>query len=72
VTTTYDISKARHDGILRAVVTLYPEKERLVGYIICTTTMEAFDADDAPLGTFPDRHDALDTILVAYLERGAD
>jgi hypothetical protein len=63
VTTTYDISKARHDGIL---------KERLVGYIICTTTMEAFDADDAPLGTFPDRHDALDTILVAYLERGAD
>jgi hypothetical protein len=27
-----------------------------VGYIICTTTMEAFDADDAPLGTFLDRY----------------
>jgi hypothetical protein len=72
VTTTYDIFKTCHDGILRAVVTLYPETERLVGYIICTTTMEAFDADDGPLGMFPDCDSALDAILAAYLKRGAD
>jgi hypothetical protein len=72
VTTTYDSSKRSHRGIVKAVITLYPERERLVGYIICMTTMEAFDADERPLGKFPDRDCAMDAILAAYLLREAD
>jgi hypothetical protein len=34
--------------------------------------MEAFDADERPLGKFPDRDCAMDAILAAYLLREAD
>ena len=75
VKTLVDIS-LNADPVKRVVVTLKPETEQLIGYIIRTsrtaTTMEASDADDGPLGTFPDRDSALDAILAAYLKRGAD
>jgi hypothetical protein len=75
VSTLYDRSLSS-EGIVRVTMTLYPETEQLVGYAVRTnmleptlTTLDAFDEDDAPLGTFPDSHSAVRAIGVTYLKR---
>jgi hypothetical protein len=73
VKTLVDIS-LNADPVKRVVVTLKPETEQLIGYIIRTSrTATTMKPPTRPAARHvPDRDSALDAILAAYLKRGAD